>query len=535
MSQKFHRVRNGMADKETLEVCFAVDSDEDRDIVAEDDNTEGRTFEEEVPPQVCKNACSVRKPHMFQKAVWGFKRSTALTVFLKRQKRKEGESNVAFLARGRAEYAALSPLEKKKLATEAASNTLPETLEEKKEYLKQLMRQLHKVENVLAHIGATYYIEINFDDTNHTFAHDSIPRHVLQETRYPLQAPLSNVAYLRKCVQKIFNDAYAKALGKEECNTNFPYKRHSLSPVVKITGMPEGVKFKHPSNYGAGTLKQIVAIKANIKMELIAPSAPEVIQTGVVEHIFVAGESASEVVQTTLVQDIVAEDPSQCAAEVQTPVVAAIFTAEEPDTEVVQTTLVQDIFIVEDPALEVIQTPVVADIFMAEDPASEVVQRPVVADIFMAEDPASEMVQRPVVADIFVAEDPASQVVQTTLVQDMQEGPTSSSQISTVQDSAKQQQESGRKKKRTGTRKDSAKQQQESGETKQRTGLRTLWTAAEVLLVQQHFGEELAGLKPVSRSSIDSFLEQQTVVKRTSTALGNYLLRNRKKSRPDDQ
>ncbi|XP_025090378.1 general transcription factor II-I repeat domain-containing protein 1-like isoform X8 [Pomacea canaliculata] len=362
------------------------------------------------------------RPHFqqFQKAVWGFKRSTALTVFLKRQKRKEGESNVAFLARGRAEYAALSPLEKKKLATEAASNTLPETLEEKKEYLKQLMRQLHKVENVLAHIGATYYIEINFDDTNHTFAHDSIPRHVLQETRYPLQAPLSNVAYLRKCVQKIFNDAYAKALGKEECNTNFPYKRHSLSPVVKITGMPEGVKFKHPSNYGAGTLKQIVAIKANIKMELIAPSAPEVIQTGVVEHIFVAGESASEVVQTTLVQD-------------------------------------------------------------------------------------------------------------------MQEGPTSSSQISTVQDSAKQQQESGRKKKRTGTRKDSAKQQQESGETKQRTGLRTLWTAAEVLLVQQHFGEELAGLKPVSRSSIDSFLEQQTVVKRTSTALGNYLLRNRKKSRPDDQ
>lgn len=56
--------------------------------------------------------------------------------------------NVAFLARGRAEYAALSPLEKKKLATEAASNTLPETLEEKKEYLKQLMRQLHKVVSV---------------------------------------------------------------------------------------------------------------------------------------------------------------------------------------------------------------------------------------------------------------------------------------------------------------------------------------------------------------------------------------------------
>lgn len=73
MSQKFHRVRNGMADKETLEVCFAVDSDEDRDIVAEDDNTEGRTFEEEVPPQVCKNACSVRKPHMVSQHMMSLK------------------------------------------------------------------------------------------------------------------------------------------------------------------------------------------------------------------------------------------------------------------------------------------------------------------------------------------------------------------------------------------------------------------------------------------------------------------------------
>ncbi|PVD21098.1 hypothetical protein C0Q70_19264 [Pomacea canaliculata] len=78
-------------------------------------------------------------------------------------------------------------------------------------------------------------------------------------------------------------------------------------------------------------------------------------------------------------------------------------------------------------------------------------------------------------------------------------------------------------------KKNSAKQHQESGVEKQRTGFRTPWTAAEVLVVQQHFSQELSGLKPVTRSSIESFLTQQTVVKRTCTAVGNYLLRNRKK------
>lgn len=56
--------------------------------------------------------------------------------------------NVMFLKRSRAEYAALSVLEKQKLIREAATPALPITLEEKKMYLKQLMEQLKKVVSV---------------------------------------------------------------------------------------------------------------------------------------------------------------------------------------------------------------------------------------------------------------------------------------------------------------------------------------------------------------------------------------------------
>ncbi|PVD32627.1 hypothetical protein C0Q70_08070 [Pomacea canaliculata] len=118
--------------------------------------------------------------------------------------------------------------------------------------------------------------------------------------------------------------------------------------------------------------------------------------------------------------------------------------------------------------------------------------------------------------------DPASEVVQTTLGQDMYSKGFCKTTAGIREKKEKNRYSKGFCKAAAGIRGDEAKN-------------RTLWTAAEVLLVQQHFSEELAGLKPVTRSSIDSFLEQQTVVKRTSTALGNYLLRNRKKSRPDDQ
>ncbi|XP_025080439.1 uncharacterized protein LOC112556039 isoform X7 [Pomacea canaliculata] len=156
---------------------------------------------------------------------------------------------------------------------------------------------------------------------------------------------------------------------------------------------------------------------------------------------------------------------------------------------------------------------------VAEGPSAvDVMQAPVVADSFVASDPpACQVAPNMLVQDIFVASDPpACQVAPNMLVQDMEEAPTSTLQLSTVM-------------------KKSAKQHQESREKSQRTGIKSLWTAAEILVVQQHFSQELAGLKPVTRSSIDSFLAQQTVVKRTATALGNYLLRNRKKIRPNDQ
>ncbi|XP_025088365.1 uncharacterized protein LOC112560631 isoform X4 [Pomacea canaliculata] len=314
------------------------------------------------------------------KAVWGFKRRTALTVFIKRLKRKEGESYLEFLSRGRKEYAALPPEEKKKLSKEAATLAFPKTMEEKQLFMKQLERQFKEVARVLLRVGAVFYFEVEIDKINYTAAHDNLPRHVFAKTP-PLKTP-SKITHLRQCVQKVFNDSYGRALGKEDCHSPFPYKKHRLAPVVTVTGMPDGVPFKHPSNYGASKLKKILANKALIKMELIAPSATEVIHSS----------------------------------------------------------------------------------------------------------------------------------VET----DMEEAPTNPLQLSTVM-------------------KKSAKQHQQSREKSQRTGFRSLWTAAEILVVQQHFSQELAGLKPVARSSIDSFLAQQTVVKRTATALGNYLLRNRKKIRPNDQ
>ncbi|PVD34265.1 hypothetical protein C0Q70_05534 [Pomacea canaliculata] len=367
-------------------------------------------------------------------------------------------SYLEFLSRGRKEYAALPPEEKKKLSKEAATLAFPKTMEEKQLFMKQLERQFKEVARVLLRVGAVFYFEVEIDKINYTAAHDNLPRHVFAKTP-PLKTP-SKITHLRQCVQKVFNDSYGRALGKEDCHSPFPYKKHRLAPVVTVTGMPDGVPFKHPSNYGASKLKKILANKALIKMELIAPSATEVIHSSVETDIFMASDRASGV-ENTMAQDIVAQEPSPCAAEV-------------------------------------IHSSVETDIFMASDRASGV-------ENTMAQD--------------IVAQEPspcAAEVIHSSVETDMEEAPTNPLQLSTVM-------------------KKSAKQHQQSREKSQRTGFRSLWTAAEILVVQQHFSQELAGLKPVARSSIDSFLAQQTVVKRTATALGNYLLRNRKKIRPNDQ
>ncbi|XP_025105930.1 uncharacterized protein LOC112571267 isoform X1 [Pomacea canaliculata] len=420
-----------------------------------------------------------------------------------------------FLKRSRAEYAALSVLEKQKLIREAATPALPITLEEKKMYLKQLMEQLKKVVKVLLHIGVEYYFEMQLDGLSHLLAHDGKYRNVLAER----PSVVSDLKYLRQCVQKILNDAYGRALGREECNVRFPYKKHSLAPVVIVTGMPEGVNLKHPSFYGISTLRKIISKKEMIKMDLIAqsevgepsipqapvvanivaqepsPCAAEVIHSSVETDIFMASDRASGV-QNTIAQDIVAQEPSPCAAEV------------------IHSSVETDIFMASDRAAGVQNT--IAQDIVAQEPspcAAEVIHSSVETDIFMASDRASG-VQNTIAQDI-VAQEPspcAAEVIHSSVETDMEEAPTNPLQLSTVMKSAKQ-----------------------SREKSQRTGVRTLWSAAEILVVQQHFSQELAGLKPVKRSSIDSFLAQQTVVKRTATALGNYLLRNRKKIRQDDQ
>ncbi|XP_025105931.1 uncharacterized protein LOC112571267 isoform X2 [Pomacea canaliculata] len=402
-----------------------------------------------------------------------------------------------FLKRSRAEYAALSVLEKQKLIREAATPALPITLEEKKMYLKQLMEQLKKVVKVLLHIGVEYYFEMQLDGLSHLLAHDGKYRNVLAER----PSVVSDLKYLRQCVQKILNDAYGRALGREECNVRFPYKKHSLAPVVIVTGMPEGVNLKHPSFYGISTLRKIISKKEMIKMDLIAQSE--------------VGEPS--IPQAPVVANIVAQEPSPCAAEViHSSVETDIFMASDRASGV-QNTIAQDI-VAQEPspcAAEVIHSSVETDI-VAQEPspcAAEVIHSSVETDIFMASDRASG-VQNTIAQDI-VAQEPspcAAEVIHSSVETDMEEAPTNPLQLSTVMKSAKQ-----------------------SREKSQRTGVRTLWSAAEILVVQQHFSQELAGLKPVKRSSIDSFLAQQTVVKRTATALGNYLLRNRKKIRQDDQ
>ncbi|XP_025080433.1 uncharacterized protein LOC112556039 isoform X2 [Pomacea canaliculata] len=289
----------------------------------------------------------------------------------------------------------------------------------------------------------------------------------------------------RACIQDLRDKVIAKMskIAKSELGLNqFPYERVKKGEFI-IQGIPPSLlPLKPPGRMTSKELMQVLDCTVTVTRVAEGPSAVDVMQAPVVADSFVASDPpACQVAPNMLVQDIfVASDP--------------------PASQVAPNMLVQDIFVASDP------------------PACQVAPNMLVQDIFVASDPpACQVAPNMLVQDIFVASDPpASPVAPNMLVQDMEEAPTSTLQLSTVM-------------------KKSAKQHQESREKSQRTGIKSLWTAAEILVVQQHFSQELAGLKPVTRSSIDSFLAQQTVVKRTATALGNYLLRNRKKIRPNDQ
>ncbi|XP_078404543.1 general transcription factor II-I-like isoform X7 [Cetorhinus maximus] len=74
----------------------------------------------------------------------------------------------------------------------------------------------------------------------------------------------SDVETIRKSVEELFSSLYGKALGKPTPNP-VPYDKILKDPAaVAIQGLPDGVCFKHPSDYDNATLKKILEQKAKI-------------------------------------------------------------------------------------------------------------------------------------------------------------------------------------------------------------------------------------------------------------------------------
>ncbi|XP_041053328.1 general transcription factor II-I-like isoform X5 [Carcharodon carcharias] len=74
----------------------------------------------------------------------------------------------------------------------------------------------------------------------------------------------TDVETIRKSVEELFSSLYGKALGKPTPNP-VPYDKILKDPAaVAIQGLPDGVCFKHPSDYDNATLKKILEQKAKI-------------------------------------------------------------------------------------------------------------------------------------------------------------------------------------------------------------------------------------------------------------------------------
>ncbi|XP_067866249.1 general transcription factor II-I-like isoform X2 [Heterodontus francisci] len=74
----------------------------------------------------------------------------------------------------------------------------------------------------------------------------------------------ADIGTIRKSVEELFSSLYGKALGKLTPNP-VPYEKILQDPAaVAIQGLPDGVCFKHPSNYDTTTLKKILEQKAQI-------------------------------------------------------------------------------------------------------------------------------------------------------------------------------------------------------------------------------------------------------------------------------
>uniref|UniRef100_A0A8C6YUP6 Ral transcription factor IIi n=1 Tax=Nothoprocta perdicaria TaxID=30464 RepID=A0A8C6YUP6_NOTPE len=76
---------------------------------------------------------------------------------------------------------------------------------------------------------------------------------------------------LRKSVEDFFCFCYGKALGKSTV-VPVPYEKiHRDQSAVVVQGLPEGLAFKHPANYGVSTLKWILENKSGISFIIKRP------------------------------------------------------------------------------------------------------------------------------------------------------------------------------------------------------------------------------------------------------------------------
>ncbi|NWH95188.1 GTF2I factor, partial [Aegithalos caudatus] len=91
------------------------------------------------------------------------------------------------------------------------------------------------------------------------------------------------VTKLRKAVDQIFCNKFAKALGSNEPKA-VPYKKFEAHPnELCVEGLPENVPFRSPSWYGIPCLEQIIQVANRIKFvikrpELLSHTSTEVVQ-----------------------------------------------------------------------------------------------------------------------------------------------------------------------------------------------------------------------------------------------------------------
>ncbi|XP_040312127.1 general transcription factor II-I repeat domain-containing protein 2B isoform X1 [Herpailurus yagouaroundi] len=98
----------------------------------------------------------------------------------------------------------------------------------------------------------------------------------VREARSPcpangMQIDSGETEILRKAVEDYFCFCYGKALGTTAM-VPVPYEKILRDPAaVVVEGLPEGVAFQHPENYGLTTLKWILENKAGISFIINRP------------------------------------------------------------------------------------------------------------------------------------------------------------------------------------------------------------------------------------------------------------------------